>query len=261
MKRSRLDPKALSVLVAIGACILGNACSSTKEPQTPAQPTMIGSGSASMYALPIPVGTRMTYVSRAGVTFCAEPYPDTAIQEAIKFANEAAVGVKAVSVSDKLSYERANQVIQLAGRTQMVLMTRELLYRLCESGDRLTEADINHILCAKAKLESKDPTKEPDSCAKAGGAKNNTALALLYLYTIDAIVKLAEADKAQSKAAETQAAAAKLEAQAKIDKLDSVLDCRDAKFACVDKAVTGETQDDRKKRCDTEFEACLKKTQ
>jgi len=65
---------------------------------------------------------------RKNVAICAEPSPDAALSIVDKF--RADVGTGKITVGGEANVEQ--QVIQLAGRTQTLMLLRESLYRLCE---------------------------------------------------------------------------------------------------------------------------------
>lgn len=73
---------------------------------------------------------------------CAEPAPDVALAKAMELTAKRSVPQKGdVELQGKLETE----VIQLAGRTQIVLFLRESMYRLCEQAANgfLTPAELN----------------------------------------------------------------------------------------------------------------------
>jgi hypothetical protein len=65
---------------------------------------------------------------KKNVVICAEPSPDVALSIVDKF--RADVGTGKVTVGGEADVEQ--QAIQLAGRTQTLMVLRESLYRLCE---------------------------------------------------------------------------------------------------------------------------------
>ena len=69
----------------------------------------------------------------AASKFCAEPAPDVALDTLQKFAAELNVKVEGSGEGGgKVSSEVGSKVVELAGRTQLILLARELLYRACE---------------------------------------------------------------------------------------------------------------------------------
>lgn len=82
-----------------------------------------------------PTELRGTYIIRSGsdLRYCAEPVPDVALDTLQKFG--ASLGAKppaGTELQGSLSSELSASVVQLAGRTQLVLLAREMLYRACE---------------------------------------------------------------------------------------------------------------------------------
>lgn len=69
--------------------------------------------------------------SPSSYSICAEPTPDVAL----KHTSELALSAKLPNTVDaELKTKFANDVVQLAGRTQTILFLREAMYRLCEQG-------------------------------------------------------------------------------------------------------------------------------
>ena len=65
-----------------------------------------------------------------GVTVCAEPSPDVALQITNSIMAQAALQNPSVSVDVQTQFSTA--VVQLANRTETVVLLREAMYRLCE---------------------------------------------------------------------------------------------------------------------------------
>lgn len=78
------------------------------------------------------------------LTVCAEPVPDVALQHTSSFLAKVDVPQ---SAEGELSTEFASEVVQLAGRTQTVLLLREAMYRLCEQSmnGNLNQSDIKSL--------------------------------------------------------------------------------------------------------------------
>jgi hypothetical protein len=67
------------------------------------------------------------------VNYCAEPAPDVAMDSLQKLAASITAQLPAdKKIEGKLDTELSNKVVQLAGRTQLILLAREMLYRSCE---------------------------------------------------------------------------------------------------------------------------------
>lgn len=78
--------------------------------------------------------SRGAYFAHAGVDaqYCAEPPPDVALNRSLELAGEVSGETKGVELSAEARAALASNAVQLAGRTQIVLLARELLYRTCE---------------------------------------------------------------------------------------------------------------------------------
>lgn len=65
----------------------------------------------------------------SGIMLCAEPVPDVALEHTNSVLAKVDIPE---SASAEVKAEFASSVVQLAGRTQTVLLLREAMYRLCE---------------------------------------------------------------------------------------------------------------------------------
>ncbi len=121
----KLHNTKLPLVVAIAA-ILG-ACSSIYEPKpevTPLGQDTVVSNTASLSHVII-------YNKKSNNYTCTQPPPDATFSQ----SEQGDVSVSLVSVgsgSDAGGESEGSQETELAGRTPTVLITRELLYRLCE---------------------------------------------------------------------------------------------------------------------------------
>lgn len=87
------------------------------------------------WAVTYPADLRGAYIQteQSKVWFCAEPAPDVALQSLVKVTENLKVTTPSgIGGEGAISGEFATNVIQLAGRTQLVLLAREMLYRACE---------------------------------------------------------------------------------------------------------------------------------
>jgi len=91
---------------------------------------------ASTQVVAYPADLRGAYlVTGAGVRMCAEPAPDIALAStekltgALTMLSETGQQLEASAAADL-----AAQVVTLAGRSSLVLLARDLLFRLCEAG-------------------------------------------------------------------------------------------------------------------------------
>jgi DNA-binding GntR family transcriptional regulator len=89
-----------------------------------------------MTTISAPASLRNVYMVPAGsaLKYCAEPAPDTALDSVQKLAAEVKAAIPQVQadVAGKLDSELQAKVVQLAGRSQLVVLAREMLYRACE---------------------------------------------------------------------------------------------------------------------------------
>ena len=68
-----------------------------------------------------------------GVRYCAEPVPDVALDTLQKLsANLSASQPAAADIQGGVNSEFSSTVVQLAGRSELLLLAREMLYRACE---------------------------------------------------------------------------------------------------------------------------------
>jgi hypothetical protein len=121
--------------------------------------------------------TRGAYLWPEGNTkrICAEPPPDLGLNTAreisanLKAAAQSIGGIGAPSLDAGGAAKLSSAAIELAGRSQLVLLSREFLYRECELAANF-----------------------------APGSEPYNALASQYAQILEVVVKLAEADKAQA---------------------------------------------------------------
>jgi hypothetical protein len=67
------------------------------------------------------------------VLYCAEPAPDIALDTLQKLASELSGKLPSgQELTAKIDSELSSKVVQLAGRTELILLAREMLYRACE---------------------------------------------------------------------------------------------------------------------------------
>jgi len=127
---------AMAALTIIGGCdTLGGA---TQE-----EAKLVTTRQAGAEVLTYPGSLRGAYLFKPGSSakFCAEPPPDVAlntlkdISANLKAAAQASAAAGAApqgSIDTGVSSKVTTDVVQLAGRTQLILLARELLYRICE---------------------------------------------------------------------------------------------------------------------------------
>ncbi len=85
-------------------------------------------------AITFPTEVRGTYIFTPDkpVSFCAEPFPDVGMDAIKKLTSDLSATTEGVNASAKLSAEASERIVELAGRSELVLLARELLYRACE---------------------------------------------------------------------------------------------------------------------------------
>ncbi len=128
---------------------------------------------------------------RTSVAICAEPAPDTAVDGAIKLASTFKGNVGTATDMDvSANADVTSSVVELAGRSQLVLLAREMFYRDCEYS-------LNHPGLAQS--------------ANAGSSDF-----VLYKQSIQAVVELAKALQEAAKADQKASDADKAKTDAKI---------------------------------------------
>lgn len=117
------------------------------------------------YAIDYDATRRGAYILPAdgSMKICAEPSPDVAMESITKIIAE--LKLAQADVDAKTQMELQQRIVELAGRSQLVLVLRESLYRLCEQG-------VNQHL-------------------------SNDQIAALYSQALDTVLKLAETDLAK----------------------------------------------------------------
>jgi hypothetical protein len=81
-----------------------------------------------------PSDLRGAYVVKENsqVKFCAEPVPDVALDSVQKMTANLKATLGGQPIDAAVSGELTAKVVELAGRTQLLLIAREMLYRACE---------------------------------------------------------------------------------------------------------------------------------
>lgn len=117
------------------------------------------------YVVDYDASRRGAYIlpAEGSLKVCAEPAPDVALESITKIIAELKLADPNVDAKTQLEFQ--TKVVELAGRTQLVLVLRESLYRLCEQG--------------------------------ANGQVNSEQIASLYKQALDTVLKLAETDLAR----------------------------------------------------------------
>ena len=160
----------------------------------------------------------------AGYVVCSEPFPDIAMSTAFKFIMQETSGNKA-------SHEVSTKALELAGRTQIVLLAREFIASNCrarangwitnktfQSNQRRILVQIKEMI-AVDKSEAEAPTKKAEADAKIAEAEAKKAADEKAEAEAKAQIAEAEAKKAADEKAEADAkiAAAKKAADEKAE--------------------------------------------
>lgn len=142
-------PVGLSLaLLALGGC----GFFAQKHAETK---TLEDSGVA---AITYPTELRAAYAVKKDSTarYCAEPPPDVALNTIQKIAADVKATTKSGTEAEGgLSAEASTTALELAGRTQLVLLAREMLYRACElsmNQSELSAADVKDLYTIVAEV-------------------------------------------------------------------------------------------------------------
>lgn len=107
------------------------------------------SSNGDLYAVPANVRTIDIRKKTSDYIICSEPVPDIAMSNALKLALEASSSQISGSVSNSLGLkggsEASTTALELAGRTQIVLLAREFIYSNCNARANgwISNADFN----------------------------------------------------------------------------------------------------------------------
>lgn len=82
-----------------------------------------------------PAELRAAYVTPPGIRVCSEPMPDVSLTSAQDLSGAIKMlSSTGQSIEGKAAVRLATTAAELSGRTQIVLLARDLLYRVCEMG-------------------------------------------------------------------------------------------------------------------------------
>lgn len=116
----------------LALALVSSACAT---PQRQARQDRLKPKAGVVVALSMPADLRATYVRTSAdgrsYVFCAEPAPDVALSSIVKFEAEGRAPGE-TNPSGKLVSGATTTSDELSGRSQTVLLARELLYRNCE---------------------------------------------------------------------------------------------------------------------------------
>lgn len=181
--------EALFVPSVMVVGFLINACGLV--PQRHSEVHKIDSDSPTIISYPASIRAAYVFNPDSKYRYCSEPSPDvalatvTAISANLKFKGTIDAGVAAKLTAD---------VVQLAGRTQLVLVARDMLYSLCV----LT---LNHEVAQK----------------------DLSLINAMYSEVAAVIITLAQADKKRAEAAAAKAQIDLTEIRKEIDKQDKMI--------------------------------------
>lgn len=119
----------------LGLGLLSSALGLIQGCSTPQRQAKILQVNPTVQAVTYPSDVRGAYVIQRddGVRVCAEPAPDVALDSLQKLTAELSAQLAPTEEGKaKVSSELSAKVVQLAGRTELLLLARELLYRACE---------------------------------------------------------------------------------------------------------------------------------
>lgn len=128
MVRRRIVTSSIAISAAL--CLLSVfGCS---LPQTHAK---LLSSDNPVKVVTYPAALRGAYIIEPGKAsrYCAEPAPDVAIDAIQRMTAQLSADVQGkVKADANVTAELTQNVVQLAGRTELIMLAREMLYRACE---------------------------------------------------------------------------------------------------------------------------------
>jgi len=159
--------RVVAIAALVGAGFAPGGCANLTSP---ARSHELGPGA---YWLDYSADRRGSVVLPAGEhrIVCAEPPPDVAQQQVARLV----ASIERGDIQGGVTGELLSEVVQLAGRTQTVLVLRESLYRLCEqnAAGTLTREDVRamyaDVLRAVESIAAADAAREVRQATKALG--------------------------------------------------------------------------------------------
>jgi hypothetical protein len=121
--------KVVYVVIGIAVLVLSGCATPQRDVK------IIGVDKITPSIVIYPSDLRGAYVltENSNLKFCAEPVPDVALESIQKItANLKATFAGGQPIDASVSGELAIKAVELAGRTQLLLIAREMLYRACE---------------------------------------------------------------------------------------------------------------------------------
>ncbi len=144
-KLRRIGSLRIAPLIGVAVPVLLSACSLFPQKEARIQHDKDG-----VIIVTYPTETRGAYIIPGNKTdtVCSEPGPDVALSTVADISGKLSANVQGKGTLDAEAAARVtSDAIQLAGRTQIVLVARELLYSLCSvsRNNKLTPEQIQHI--------------------------------------------------------------------------------------------------------------------
>jgi hypothetical protein len=125
-----INMKKLSWLAA--GVLLLTVCGCATTQQT-AQKMELEMAKSSVITYPSQMRGTYLFKSDENMRICSEPVPDVAMDALAKFsASLKETAASGLSIEPTLAYEMNVKAVELAGRTQLVLLAREMMFRACE---------------------------------------------------------------------------------------------------------------------------------
>lgn len=123
--------KSISVLFFTATLLFTQACSSLQ----PSGSKVLLIDKSNSRVVTFPGNLRGAYFVNkdSGVKFCAEPAPDIARESFRELSARISANIDPASKVDAAAQSRLDaKALELAGRTELLLVAREMLYRACE---------------------------------------------------------------------------------------------------------------------------------
>jgi hypothetical protein len=185
--------KNYSIVILIASILSG--CGSLMAQKTAElAPTRVTQEKGEMVTLPAQLRTITNKNEQGSYISCAEPGPDVAMSDTFKLITgitaDSSTGNKATLNND---LQTSTTALELAGRTQTVLLAREFLYRTCEaaSNDWLGKDDVKaahlQILKQITGLIETDKNKAETSAVIAGAVASGKLDPKILGYTAVAV--------------------------------------------------------------------------
>lgn len=150
--------------ISVGALLFLSGCATVTSPM---RTHALENGKP--YAIDYDATRRGAYIlpGDGSMKVCAEPAPDVAMESITSIIANLKLAQPNADASAQIELQQ--KIVELAGRTQLVLVLRESLYRLCEQG--------------------------------VNGQLNNEQIAMLYKQALDTVLRLADTDLAKEQRA------------------------------------------------------------